>query len=170
MQEKEKLVKVRSEYCVQYMEQWYEYNVYYIRMELCSHSLQNILQHKPQVFGRQPGEPMNSIEFYISCHIFKEILECVQYLHELNPKIIHRDLKPDNILVAKIVRNGRYLKVADFGLATLHSIASGSHTTGVGTRQYMAPEVKLQTKYTPKADIYSLAIIAHKLFNLNNFM
>ncbi|CAG2176611.1 unnamed protein product, partial [Oppiella nova] len=54
--------------------------------------------------------------------------------------IIHRDLKPENILVAKTVMNGRYLKVADFGLATLHSIASGSHTRGVGTLQYIAPE------------------------------
>ncbi|CAG2178896.1 unnamed protein product, partial [Oppiella nova] len=54
--------------------------------------------------------------------------------------IIHRDLKPDNILVAKDVKNGRYFKVADFGLATLHSIASENHTTGVGTLKYMAPE------------------------------
>jgi len=169
MREMQKMIKVRSPYCVQYISQWYDHNVYYIEMELCSHSLQNILQHKPQVFGRQPGEPMNSIEFYISCHIFKEILECVQYLHELNPPVIHRDLKPDNILVAKTVRNGRYLKVADFGLASLHYSSFASHTKGVGTRQYMAPEVKLQTKYTPKADIYSLAVIAHKLFNLNNF-
>ncbi|CAG2171930.1 unnamed protein product [Oppiella nova] len=111
-------------------------------MELCSHSLQKILQYKPQVFGRQPGEPMNSIEFYISCHIFKEILECVQYLHDLKPPVIHRDLKPDNILVGKTLRNGRYLKVADFGLASLHSSSSGSHTTGVGTIQYMAPETR----------------------------
>ncbi|CAG2165917.1 unnamed protein product [Oppiella nova] len=138
-------------------------------MELCSHSLQNILQHKPQVFGRQPEEPMNSIEFYISCHIFKEISECVQYLHELNPQIIHRDLKPDNILIARKVRNGRFVKLGDFGLASFHYSSFGSHTTGVGTRQYMAPEVKLQTKYTTKADIYSLAIIAHKLFNFNEF-
>ncbi|CAG2163696.1 unnamed protein product, partial [Oppiella nova] len=156
-EEMQNLIKVRSEYCVQYMGQWSEDGVYYIQTELCSNSLENILQHKPQVFGRQPEEPMNSIEFYISCHIFKEILECVQYLHELNPPVIHRDLKPDNILVAKTVRNGRYLKVADFGLASFQSRSSGSHTTGVGTLQYMAPEVRLQTKYTPKADIYSLA-------------
>ncbi|CAG2166785.1 unnamed protein product [Oppiella nova] len=116
--------------------------------KLCSHSLQNILQHKPQVFGRQPGESMNSIEFYISCHIFKEILECVQYLHELNPPVIHRDLKPDNILVAKTVRNGRYLKVADFGLATVHQ-----HSSGKGDLKYQAPEVGQGVVYNHKIDV-----------------
>ncbi|CAG2175163.1 unnamed protein product [Oppiella nova] len=54
--------------------------------------------------------------------------------------IIHRDLKPDNILIARKVRNGRFIKLGDFGLATLHSSSPGSHTTGVGTRQYMPPE------------------------------
>ncbi|CAG2170518.1 unnamed protein product [Oppiella nova] len=81
-------------------------------MELGGHSLKDILIRKPQVFGRQPGEPMNSIEFYISCHIFKELLECVQYLHELSPQIIHRDLKPDNILLAKNVRKGSSLELS----------------------------------------------------------
>ncbi|CAG2167412.1 unnamed protein product [Oppiella nova] len=126
-------------------------------MELCSHSLQNILQHKPQVFGRQPGEPMNSIEFYISCHIFKEILECVQYLHELNPPVIHRDLKPDNILLAKTVRNGRFFKICDFGLATVHQ-----HSSDKGDLEYQAPEVGQGVVYNHKIDVYSLAIIAEK--------
>ena len=157
MQEIQKLIKVRSEYCVQYISQWNEVNVYYICMELCSHSLQNILQHKPQVFGRQPGEPMNSIEFYISCHIFKEILECVQYLHELNPPVIHRDLKPDNILLAKTVRNGRFFKVCDFGLATVHQ-----HSSDKGDTRYQAPEVCRRVVYNHKIDVYSVAIIAEQ--------
>ncbi|CAG2172004.1 unnamed protein product [Oppiella nova] len=114
--------------------------MYYICMELCSDSLQDILKHKPQVFGRQPGEPINAIEFYISCHIFKEILECVQYLHGLVKPIIHRDLKPDNILIAQQVRNGRFIKLGDFGLASYHSSYYGNHTSWVGTLQYMAPE------------------------------
>ena len=155
MREMQNLIKVRSEYCVQYMSQWYENNVYYIEMELCSDSLQNILQHKPQVFGRQPGEPMNSIEFYISCHIFKEILECVQYLHELNPPVIHRDLKPDNILVAKTVRNCRFFKICDFGLAIVHQ-----HSSDKGDLTYQAPEVGQGVVYNHKIDVYSLAIIA----------
>ncbi|CAG2173890.1 unnamed protein product [Oppiella nova] len=152
----------RSEYCVQYMDQWSEDNVYYIQMELWSHSLQNILQYKPQVFGRQPEEPMNSIEFYISCHIFKEILECVQYLHELNPPVIHRDLKPDNILVAKTVRNGRFFKICDFGFATVHQ-----HSSDKGDLRYCAPEVGQGIVYNHKIDVYSLAKIAENIFEIN---
>ncbi|CAG2168587.1 unnamed protein product [Oppiella nova] len=158
------------------MRQWNEANVYYICMELCSHSLQNILQHKPQVFDRQPEDPMNSIEFYISCHIFKEILECVQYLHELNPPIlecvqylhelnppvIHRDLKPDNILLAKTVRNGRFFKVCDFGVATVHP-----HSSDKGDLTYQAPEVGRGVVYNHKIDIYSLAKIAEKIFGVH---
>ena len=164
MQEIKKLIKVRSEYCVQYMSQWHEDNVYYIKMELCSHSLQKILEHKPQVFGRQPEEPMNSIEFYISCHIFKEILECVQYLHELNPPVIHRDLKPDNILVAKTVRNGRFLKLCDFGLATVHK-----HKSVVGDADYCAPEVEWNDyTYNHMIDVYSISKIGEKdIFGYN---
>ncbi|CAG2177266.1 unnamed protein product [Oppiella nova] len=154
-------------------------------MELCSHSLQNILQYKPQVFGRQPGEPMNSIEFYISCHIFKEILTVrngrffkicdfglatvhqhsldkgdLQYqapevgqgvvYNELNPPVIHRDFKPDNILVAKTVRNGRFFKICDFGLATVHQ-----HSLDKGDLQYQAPEVGQGVVYNHKIDVYS---------------
>ncbi|CAG2178499.1 unnamed protein product [Oppiella nova] len=72
---------------------------------------------------------MNSIEFYISCHIFKEILECVQYLHELDPPIIHRDLKPDNVLVAQEVKN-----IHDRDFYTVTGQQSGAPV-------YQAPEV-----------------------------
>ena len=109
-----------SKYCVKYYGSWVEGDSYYIQMELCSESLKNILQHKSEEFGRQSVEPMNSYEYFISCEIFREILESVQYLHELNPQIIHRDLKPDNILIDRNGQNGRYVKLCDFGLATVH--------------------------------------------------
>ena len=82
-------------------------------------------------------------------------------MHELNPQIIHRDLKPDNILVAKTVRNGRYLKVADFGLATVHQ-----HSSDKGGLDYCAPEVGRGVVYNRKIDIYSLAKIAEKIFGI----
>ena len=63
-------------------------------MELCSDNLMNIINQKKMLFRRQESEAMNSIEYFISCEIFKEILECVQYLHESKPPIMHRDIKP----------------------------------------------------------------------------
>ena len=138
-------------------------------MELCSHNLKKVIEEKPKCFQRQSSEAMNSIEFYISCQLFKELLESVGYLHESNPPIIHRDLKPHNILITEESRNGRFLKLCDFGLATFDSLTTASHTVGKGTPKYMAPEVsnKHGSVYNRKADIYSLGVIAQQLFDID---
>ena len=163
------LIKVRSEYVVQYMDAWVEKDMAYIKMELCSHSLKHFIIKKQNTFKRQSAEAMSLTEFFISCEIFREILESVEYLHEMNPQIIHRDLKPDNILLTHTVTNGRFFKLCDFGLAILHEGTGSQHTGGVGTLRYMAPEVKLNAKYTTKADVYSLAVIAYELFDLKTY-
>ncbi|CAG2111759.1 unnamed protein product [Medioppia subpectinata] len=60
------------------------------------------------------------------------------------------------------------VKIVKFlGLATSHDMSSMSHTSNVGTAQYMAPEI-FQPRYTIKVDIYSLAVIAFHLFDLFN--
>jgi serine/threonine protein kinase len=150
----ENLLKVRSEYTVEYRTQWFENNKYFIAMELCAGSLQNILDSKPEVFGREPGDPMNSLEYYMSCHVFIDILQCLQYLHDLRPPLIHRDVKPDNILLISSSRNGRFFIISDFGLATLHDKSSEK-----GIPKYLAPEINGKTSYNHKIDIYSLSRI-----------
>ena len=159
------LEKLSPEYCVQYYNSWPEDKHLYIQMEFCSQNLRNIVEVKPQVFGRQIGEAMDCVEYFISCEKLRQTLESVQYLHELNPQIIHRDLKPENILIAENVRNGRFIKLCDFGLAVEHLLANQSHSKGKGTPKYMAPELH-QSKYTPKADIYSLGILSMELFDI----
>ncbi|CAG2168829.1 unnamed protein product [Oppiella nova] len=62
----------------------------------------------------------------------------------------------------KTVRNGRYLQVADFGLATVHQ-----HSSDKGDLRYQAPEVGQGVVYNHKIDIYSLAKIADNIFGLN---
>ena len=166
--------KLSEVHVVRYFESWIKGNRLYIQMELCSHNLKKVIEEKPKCFKRQSSEAMNSIEFYISCQLFKELLESVGYLHESNPPIIHRDLKPRNILIVENSSNGRFLKLYDFGLAKEHEFDSMNHTKQQGTTGYMAPEVifGFNDKFhcTTKADVYSLGQITKKLFHFNKNM
>lgn len=66
------------------------------------------------------------------------MLDAIEYLH-LTAGVVHRDLKPENLLLS----NDYKLKIADFGLSTSMEgdQGTGIHYSGVGTRQYQAPEV-----------------------------
>ena len=168
MREVNTLSQLSGEYVVQYFDHWIENNnCLYIQMELCSDNLQNIIRQKPRIFKREKTEPMKAIEYFISCELFKELLECVQYLHESNPPVIHRDLKPQNILVYEYPKNNRFLKVGDFGCAKFISLITATQTQCEGTLFYMAPEVKKGKKYNTKADIYSLGMIAQEVFEFD---
>ena len=102
-------------------------------------------------------------------------------------KMIHRDIKPQNILIKyKNPNSGRYLKLCDFGCVTDHRSSenkqngsiqinftsndvkietSMTHTRGVGTLGYMAPETVNDRTYNTKSDIFSISCIAIDLFN-----
>ncbi|CAG2104160.1 unnamed protein product [Medioppia subpectinata] len=175
LNEVKSLAKVRSQYVVQYYNSWLNDNTneLYIQMEYCPQSLRTVLADKALAFGRQlAAEPMNVFEYYISCELFKQVLESVQYLHECKPPVIHRDLKPDNILIDSNIRSNYCVKLCDFGLATDHNIDGNTtsrygHTSCVGTIGYMAPEVLSGSVYNHKSDIYSLSLIGQKLFDID---
>ncbi len=135
-------------------------------MQLCFNTLRVVLELKRKEFNRKQFSTMTPIEYYISSELFNEILESVNYLHKLNPPIIHRDLKPTNILITNGL-NGRFVKIADFGLAELHKFDDQTHTQGLGTVKYIAPEVMTGRNYDTKADIYSLAVITQELFDID---
>ena len=172
IKEVEMLSKCSEEYVVKCFDSWIESNKLYIQMELCSDNLKNIIQQKRECFERQLTDVMTTTEFFICSQLMKEILECVQYLHQLDPPIIHRDLKPQNILVNYEPKNNRFLKLCDFGLSRDLSKESVSYTADMGTTGYMAPEVApkigyQRRKYTEKADIYSLHRIALDIFDFD---
>ncbi|CAG2100759.1 unnamed protein product [Medioppia subpectinata] len=119
--EVEYLTSLESQYVIKYYNSWSFDSHLYIQMEFCEQNLNKILLDKNHLFGHPSGNDIqisSCFEYYIMCEIFREMVECVQYLHECEPQIIHRDLKPDNVLIAHIVRNGRFIKLGDFGLAT----------------------------------------------------
>jgi serine/threonine protein kinase len=139
-----------------------EISILFIQMELCFSTLRNIIKKVYQ----DRSNRMEQVNYFISSELLIEILESVNYLHKQNPQIIHRDLKPANILLTKGT-NGRFIKIADFGLATLHEFDEQSHTSASGTPKYMAREVLDGSKYDTKADIFSLGVIVQELFNFD---
>jgi len=82
--------------------------------------------------------------------------------------VIHRDLKPDNLMLI-VDRDGQeQLKVLDFGVARIKGLdPSLAYQTQVGqvvgTPLWMAPEQVLGHEVDPRADVYSLAMVAYVL-------
>ena len=76
------------------------------------------------------------------------------YLHTYSPPIIHRDLKSKNVLLDSV----KGTKLTDFGESRIAE-EDDLMTNGIGTYQWMAPEVISATNYGAPADIYSFGII-----------
>jgi serine/threonine protein kinase len=91
----------------------------------------------------------------------------MDYLHRFNPCIIHRDLKSLNILLDQPLidaRSAPITKVADFGLARMLDNQSAEPLTlGVGTNQWMAPEIVCGSRYDEKVDVYSFAMVLYEI-------
>lgn len=92
-----------------------------------------------------------------------DILAGLDYLHSNG--VIHADIKLDNILAQEI--EGSLLptlKICDFGLAQIEDEEGGAYIKQkMGTVNYIAPEVKKNSRITNKVDIWSLGICLYKM-------
>ena len=86
-----------------------------------------------------------------------QITLALQYLHKKS--ILHRDLKTQNIFMTK---NG-LLKLGDFGISRTLRDENDFATTGIGTPQYLSPEICRQQKYNYKSDIWSLGCVLFEM-------
>jgi serine/threonine protein kinase len=189
------LAKFKSDYVVKYNSAWIEdnymlirgYNHYketdislghaafdpmksiilHIQMEYCSETLTKFMEKIKKEMKLKENELLTPICYYIAGELSFELIECVNYLHKQNPPIIHRDLKPENILITDGI-NGRFVKIADFGLSTIHEFSDQSHTYLLGTLNYIAPEVLGGQRYDTKADIFSLGVVMQNIFSIKN--
>ncbi|XP_054860949.1 cyclin-dependent kinase 4 isoform X2 [Amphiprion ocellaris] len=91
--------------------------------------------------------------------VMLQLLRGLDFLH--TNLVLHRDLKPENILVS----NRGEVKIADFGLARIHTF-NMALTPGVVTLWYRAPEVLLNSVYMSSVDMWSVGCIFAELFLL----
>ena len=122
--------------------------VHYIVMEYVDgQNLKEIIQDE----GR--------LEEYTALDIAKQIARALSAAHRNG--IIHRDIKPHNILISK---EGRQVKVADFGIAKAVSSSTMTNMGSViGSVHYISPEQAKGKHLTSNADLYSLGIVLYEM-------
>eukprot|EP00927_Polykrikos_kofoidii_P076431 TRINITY_DN73536_c0_g1_i1.p1 TRINITY_DN73536_c0_g1~~TRINITY_DN73536_c0_g1_i1.p1 ORF type:complete len:359 (+),score=46.50 TRINITY_DN73536_c0_g1_i1:121-1077(+) len=102
--------------------------------------------------------------------ILADVASGMRYLHAQEPRILHRDLKSSNVLLTKPIASidqEPTVKVADFGLSRLTDGGKDTAmTAGVGTWQWMAPEVFEFSgcAYDWRADVFSFGILMYEVF------
>ncbi|OHT00450.1 hypothetical protein TRFO_32855 [Tritrichomonas foetus] len=105
----------------------------------------------------QPTTLAEEIESLTNTEKVISILEIVLGMRYIQEKchLIHRDLKPNNILM----NSKHHIRISDFGVTT-ETERSSLMTKGVGTFQYMAPEIlNEEDNYNEKVDQYSFGIV-----------
>ncbi|XP_022598958.1 eukaryotic translation initiation factor 2-alpha kinase 1 isoform X1 [Seriola dumerili] len=144
----------------------------YIQMQLCDRSVKDWISER----NAKPKEeqtsrcPYGCVDTEHTVSLLRNILEGVEYIHSRG--IIHRDLKPRNIFLRA---HDCHVRIGDFGLACRDLLVDGhkstnspnsdsSHTTGVGTFVYAAPEQLKGSHYDSKSDMYSIGVLALELF------
>ena len=83
-----------------------------------------------------------------------QVLDTLEYLHNLEPPVIYRDLKPSNVMITP---SGQ-VKLIDFGIARLFQPLSNA--TMIGTQGYAPPE-QYRGKAESRSDLYALGATMH---------
>ena len=90
-------------------------------------------------------------------HTLAQVADALAYVHDHG--VVHQDVSPHNILITS---SDSTAKLADFGLASDSLDDPVRQETG-GTPGYIAPEVLRGTPPSPRSDLYSLGVVAHRL-------
>jgi tetratricopeptide (TPR) repeat protein len=114
------------------------------------------LHKRVRTFGA-PGEAARTLEV---TRLIGRIASALDYVHSRG--VLHRDLKSDNVLV---LPDGR-VKLVDFGSATCADPSTRLSDEGafVGTFAYASPEQLASSPLEERSDIYSLGVLAYRLF------
>lgn len=102
--------------------------------------------------------------------ILQQALKSLAEAHSVG--IVHRDIKPANIMLCDMHGDQDFVKVLDFGVATVladtqSSVQHADDVTTtvdvVGTPQYMSPEQFRSREIGPPSDLYSLGTVMFEM-------
>ncbi|CAI2369862.1 unnamed protein product [Moneuplotes crassus] len=88
-----------------------------------------------------------------------EMVIALKTLHEAG--VIYRDLKPNNVLLD----SQGHIKLIDFGLSKFLEPNKEPTTSVVGTPNYIAPEILVQSEHTHMIDWWSFGVILYEMIS-----
>ncbi|MGB2710029.1 MAG: protein kinase, partial [Conexibacter sp.] len=119
-----------------------------------------VMEHVP---GRSCAELLRErgqLDVGEAVEIVAQACRGLDYAHRNG--VVHRDVKPGNLLVA----DDGGVKLADFGIAKATEQSSITQVGSVlGTAAYLAPEQARGEEAGPRADLYSLGVVAYQLLS-----
>jgi serine/threonine protein kinase len=99
----------------------------------------------------------------IAMHVLREALAALAYAHAAQPGVVHCDISPSNLLVGE---SGE-VKITDFGVAqSVHRARGGSEPRVIGKLRYMSPQQVRGEPVDPRADLYSLGVVAWEMLTM----
>ena len=119
-----------------------------------------VMEHVPGHSCAELLRDHGHLEIEDAVHIISQACRGLDYAHRHG--VVHRDVKPGNLLVS----DGDVVKLADFGIARATDQSSITQVGSVlGTAAYLAPEQARGEEAGPRADIYSLGVVAYQLLS-----
>ena len=99
--------------------------------------------------------------------VIRDVTNAIEYMHDR--RIIYRDMKASNI--GFDMRGD--VKLFDFGLSRIlpsrkSAMHDGYRMSRVGTKYYMAPEVRAKAPYSLSADMYSFGVVFWEVMSLSS--
>jgi serine/threonine protein kinase len=128
--------------------------VYCVMELLEGHSLSYVLKRGPIAIAR-------------AIAIIRQTCDALEAAHRAG--VVHRDVKPDNIFLTERDGNKDFVKLLDFGVAKVLSVAAGGnenltiHGDVIGTPAYMAPEQAAAEEVDARADIYAVGTLLYRM-------
>ncbi len=121
------------------------------------------LQTTLRSFGRLP--------LVRAIHITKQICAALEQAH--SEGIVHRDLKPENIMLIERDGDPDFVKLMDFGIASVRMEKGNDSTTTTarltqagmvyGTPHYMSPEQVVGAEIDHRVDLYSVGVMLFEM-------